>query len=184
MENKIQEKTKIDIILPNYNSSKFILQTIDSILKQTYKNWKLIIVDDFSDTETKNILKKISKRKNIKVFYLNKNHGAGFCRNFAIKKSNSPYVAFIDSDDIWEKDKLKKQISFMKKNNFSFSYTDYKTFDGKKRKVNNPSKIDYSYFLKNTSIATSTMMIKRNIIGNIKFTNTKICEDFFLNVSF
>ncbi len=63
MENKIQEKTKIDIILPNYNSSKFILQTIDSILKQTYKNWKLIIVDDFSDTETKNILKKVSKRK-------------------------------------------------------------------------------------------------------------------------
>ena len=129
MENKIQEKTKIDIILPNYNSSKFILQTIDSILKQTYKNWKLIIVDDFSDTETKNILKKISKRKNIKVFYLNKNYGAGFCRNFAIKKSNSPYVAFIDSDDIWEKDKLKNQISFMKKNSFSFSYTDYKTFD-------------------------------------------------------
>ena len=55
MENKIQEKTKIDIILPNYNSYKFILQTIDSILKQTYTKWKLIIVDDFSDTETKNI---------------------------------------------------------------------------------------------------------------------------------
>ena len=138
MENKKKEKTKIDIILPNYNSSKFIIKTIDSILKQTYKNWKLIIVDDFSDIETKNILKKISKKKNIKVFYLNKNHGAGFCRNFAIKKSNSPYLAFIDSDDIWEKDKLKKQISFMKKNNFSFSYTDYKTFGEKKRKVNNP----------------------------------------------
>jgi len=179
MENKIQEKTKIDIILPNYNSSKFIVKTIDSILKQTYKNWKLIIVDDFSDTKTKNILKKIPKRKNIKVFFLNKNHGAGYCRNFAIKKSNSPYVAFIDSDDVWEKNKLKKQIIFMKKNNFSFSYTDYKTFDEKKRKVNNPSKINYSYFLRNTSIATSTMMIKRNIIGNIKFTNTKICEDFF-----
>ena len=64
MENKIQKKTKIDIILPNYNSSKFIFQTINSILKQTYKSWKLIIVDDFSDTKTKNILKKISKRKN------------------------------------------------------------------------------------------------------------------------
>ena len=56
MENKIQKKTKIDIILPNYNSSKFIFQTINSILKQTYKSWKLIIVDDFSDTKTKNIL--------------------------------------------------------------------------------------------------------------------------------
>ena len=122
MENKIQEKTKIDIILPNYNSSKFIFQTINSILKQTYKNWKLIIVDDFSDTQTKNILKEISKRKNIKVFYLNKNHGAGFCRNFAIKKSNSPYVAFIDSDDIWEKDKLKTNKFYEKKQFFIFIY--------------------------------------------------------------
>ena len=179
MENKKKEKIKIDIILPNYNSSKFIIKTVESILRQTYKNWKLIIVDDFSNIETKNILKKISKKKNIKVFFLNKNRGAGFCRNFAIKKSNSPYVAFIDSDDIWKKDKLKKQISFMKNNNFLFSYTDYKTFGKKNRKVNNPSKIDYTGFLKNTSIATSTMMIKRKIIGNVKFTNTKICEDFF-----
>ena len=179
MENKKKEKTKIDIILPNYNSSKFIIKTIESILRQTYKNWKLIIVDDFSNIETKNILKKISKRKNIKVYFLNKNRGAGFCRNFAIKKSNSPYIAFIDSDDTWKKDKLKKQISFMKNNDFLFSYTDYKTFGEKNRKVSNPSKIDYTGFLRNTSIATSTMMIKRNIIGNIKFTDTKICEDFF-----
>ena len=103
MENKKKEKTKVDIILPNYNSSKFIIKTIKSILKQTFKDWKLIIVDDFSDNKTKNILKKISKNKNIKVFFLNKNRGAGFCRNFAIKKSSSPYLAFIDSDDIWKK---------------------------------------------------------------------------------
>ena len=179
MENKKKEKTKIDIILPNYNSSQFIIKTIKSILNQSYKNWKLIIVDDFSDKKTKNILKKISKKKNVKIFFLNKNYGAGFCRNFAIKKSNSPYLAFIDSDDIWEKDKLKKQISFMKKNNFSFSYTDYKTFGEKNRKVNSPTKLNYYDFLRNTSIATSTMMIKRNVIGNIRFTNTKICEDFF-----
>ena len=179
MENKEKKKTKIDIILPNYNSSQFIVKTVNSILKQTYKNWKLIIVDDFSDKKTKKILKEISKNKNIKVFFLNKNHGAGFCRNFAIKKSKSPYLAFIDSDDTWEKDKLKKQLNFMKKNNFSFSYTDYKTFGDKKRKVDNPSKLNYFDFLRNTSIATSTMMVKRDLIGNIKFTNTKICEDFF-----
>ena len=67
----------------------------------------------------------------------------------------------------------------MKKNNLSFSYTNYKTFGEKRVKVNNPSKLNYFEFLRNTSIATSTMMIKRTIIGNIKFTNTKICEDFF-----
>ena len=92
MANKKKEKTKIDIILPNYNSSEFIIKTIKSILKQTYKNWKLIIVDDCSDKKTINILKQISKNKNTKVFFLNKNHGAGFCRNLAIKKSNSSYI--------------------------------------------------------------------------------------------
>ena len=178
MENKKKEKTKIDIILPNFNSSQFITKTINSILRQSYKNWKLIIIDDCSDKETKNLLKKISKKK-IKVYFLKENRGAGYCRNLAIKKSKSPFIAFIDSDDTWQKDKLKKQLGFMKKNNFSFSYTNYKTFGEKKRNVNSPSKLNYSKFLRNTSIATSTMMIKREIIGNIKFTNTKICEDFF-----
>jgi teichuronic acid biosynthesis glycosyltransferase TuaG len=178
MENK-KQKTKIDIILPNYNSSQFILETVKSILGQTYKNWKLIIVDDCSNEETISILKKIKKNKKIKIFWLKKNHGAGFCRNYAIKKSYSPYIAFIDSDDLWGKNKLKKQINFMKKNDYSFSYTDYETFGDKIKKVSNPQKLNYFNFIKNTSIATSTMMIKRNVISNSKFTNTKICEDYY-----
>ena len=140
MENKKKEKTKIDIILPNYNSSQFIIRTINSILNQTYKSWKLIIVDDFSNKETQDILKKFSKKNKIKVYWSNKNRGAGYCRNYAIKKSNSPYLAFIDSDDVWKKDKLKKQINFMKKNNCSFSYTNYETFGDKNKKVDSPSK--------------------------------------------
>ena len=159
MENKEKEKTKIDIILPNYNSSKFIIRTIKSILNQTYKSWKLIIVDDFSNKKTKDILKKFSKKNKIKIYWSNKNRGAGYSRNYAIKKSNSPYLAFIDSDDVWKKDKLKKQISFMKKNNCSFSYTNYETFGDKNKKVNSPSKLSYSSFIKNTSIANSTMMV-------------------------
>jgi len=178
MENN-KKKTKIDIILPNYNSSRFILETVKSILGQTYKNWKLIIVDDCSNKETTSILKKIKKNKKIKIFWLKKNHGAGFCRNYAIKKSFSPYIAFIDSDDLWGKNKLKKQINFMKKNDYSFSYTDYETFGDKIKKVSNPQKLNYFNFIKNTSIATSTMMIKRNVISNSKFTNTKICEDYY-----
>ncbi len=179
MENKEKEKTKIDIILPNYNSSQFIVRTIRSVLNQNYKNWKLIIVDDSSNKETKDILKKFSKKNKIKVYWSSKNRGAGYCRNYAIKKSNSSYIAFIDSDDIWKKDKLKKQINFMKKNNCSFSYTNYETFGDKNKKVNNPSKLSYSSFIKNTSIATSTMMIRRDKINNIKFANTKICEDYY-----
>ncbi len=179
MANKKKEKIEVDIILPNYNSSNYIIKTVNSILNQSYKNWKLIIVDDFSDEKTIKILKKNFINKNIKIYFLKKNRGAGFCRNYAIKKSSSPYLAFIDSDDIWEREKLKKQINFMKKNNYSFSYTDYVTFGDKNRKIKTPKKINFSNFIKNTAIATSTMIVKRDKIKNIKFTNSKICEDYY-----
>ena len=179
MANKKKEKIEVDIILPNYNSSNYIIKTVNSILNQSYKNWKLIIVDDFSDEKTIKILKRNFINKNIKIYFLKKNRGAGFCRNYAIKKSSSPYLAFIDSDDIWEREKLKKQINFMKKNNYSFSYTDYVTFGDKNRKIKTPKKINFSNFIKNTAIATSTMIVKRDKINNIKFTNSKICEDYY-----
>ena len=179
MENKKKRKTQIDIILPNFNSQEFIAETIKSIIKQSYSNWKLIIIDDNSNKKTKEILKKFIKNKKIKIYWFKKNQGAGFCRNYGIKKTKSPYIAFIDSDDIWKKDKLKNQFHFMKKNNYSFSYTYYETFGDKKKIITPPLSFNYSSFIRNTSIATSTMMVKRKDINNIKFTNTKICEDYF-----
>ena len=176
MENK---KTEVDIILPNYNSSEFIEKTIDSVIAQTHKNWNLIIVDDCSDEKTKKILNKYSQNKNIQIVFLDKNKGAAFCRNNALELSKSEYVAFLDSDDLWVKDKLIKQINFMKKNNYSFSYTDYVTFGDKNREIKTPKKINFSNFIKNTAIATSTMIVKRDKIKNIKFTNSKICEDYY-----
>ncbi len=171
---------KVDIILPNYNSSLYLEETINSIIRQNYKNWKLIIVDDASNNETKDILKKYSKLKKIKTYMLKKNHGAGYCRNYAIKRSKSPYLAFIDSDDLWKKNKLKNQISYMEKNNYQFTYTCYKTFGlGKKKLITPPSKLNFFNFIHNTSIGTSTMMVKRKAINQIKFTNSKVCEDFY-----
>ena len=109
---------------------------------------------------------------------LKKNRGAGFCRNYAIKKTKSPYIAFIDSDDIWKKNKLKNQINFMKKNDYSFTYTNYETFGERKKFIITPFNFSYSSFIRNTSISTSTMMVKRKDIKNIKFTNTKIRFEF------
>ena len=102
-----------------------------------------------------------------------------YCRNLGIKKSNSKYLAFIDSDDTWNKNKLKLQISFMEKRNLDFTFTYYKTIGLKKRNIKTPLNFTYFSFIKNTSIATSTMIVKRKILKNIKFTNTKICEDYF-----
>ena len=177
MANK--KEKKIDIILPNFNSSGYIKETIKSIIDQTFKNWKLIIVDDCSDKKTRTLLKKFSKNKRIKIYWLKKNKGAGFCRNYAIKKSKSPYLAFIDSDDIWKKDKLETQLRFMENNNYLFTYTNYETF-GKKIKFISPAKeYDFKKFVNDTSICTSTMIIKKNILKNIKFINSEICEDYF-----
>ena len=176
MENK---KTEVDIILPNYNSYEYVDKTILSVLKQSFVNWRLIIIDDFSDIKTRRKIKKYEKLQKVKVYWLKENKGAAYCRNFAIRKSKSKFLAFIDSDDIWEKNKLKLQIQYMKKNNYDFTYTYYKTFGLKFKKITPPNKLNFDKFIKNTSIATSTMMIKRKIAKNIKFTNTKICEDYY-----
>ena len=173
---------KISIILPNYNSAKYLSRTISSILSQTYKKWELILVDDCSNKETIQILRKFEKNKKIKVFYLKKNKGAAYCRNFAIKKSKSDYLAFIDSDDLWKKNKLEKQLNFMENNKLEFSYTNYfAKIESKSeiKEVMSPKKISFEEFTNNTAIATSTMMAKREIVKNIKFTPTEICEDYF-----
>ena len=177
-------QTSVDIILPNYNSAPYLSETIDSIIHQTFKNWKLTIVDGNSNIETKKILKKYENNPNINIIWLKKNKRPGFCRNLAIRNSKSEYIAFIDADDIWEDEKLSKQLDFMIKNKYYFTYTNYLTFKSEDKHNNfneiSPEKFfTFEKFIKSTSIATSTMMIKRSSIGNIKFSNTKICEDYF-----
>ena len=177
------KKTEVDIILPNFNSSKFIDSTIRSVINQSYKNWKLVIVDDSSDTETIKKLKKYEKLKKIKILWLKKNKGTAYCRNLAIKNSKSEFIAFLDSDDLWEKNKLKIQLGFMKRKKLNFSYTNYKTFGQKQRNVKSPKQFTFQEFIHNTSIATSSMIVRRKIIRGIKFTDTKICEDYFFKCS-
>jgi glycosyltransferase involved in cell wall biosynthesis len=138
-------KKNVDIILPVYNSRKYILNTINSIIKQSYKFWNLIIIDDFSTDGTyallKDLKKKYSNNSNKIFLYQNiRNKGQAFARNLGLKKSKSEFVAFIDSDDIWERDKLKYQLQFMLSNKYNFTYTDYKTVKNGKRKIIKVSK--------------------------------------------
>ena len=129
-------------------------------------------------------MKNYANHQNINIIWLKKNKRAGFCRNLAIRNSKSEYIAFIDSDDIWEKEKLSQQLDFMIKNNYHFTYTNYLPFRSAKKQNNleeiKPAKyFTFEKFTRNTSIATSTMIIKKSSIGNTKFSNTKICEDYF-----
>ena len=127
---------KVEIVLPNYNSAAYLEETINSIINQTFENWNLTIVDANSNNETQQILRKYINHKKINIIFLKKNKKAGFCRNLAIRKSESEYIAFIDSDDLWEKDKLFKQLDFMIQNKHYFTYTNYQPFIGEKKEKN------------------------------------------------
>jgi teichuronic acid biosynthesis glycosyltransferase TuaG len=116
----------VSIITPSYNSSKFIKDCVNSVFSQTYKNWEMIIVDDCSEDNSKEIISELStKDKRIKPIFLEKNVGAAEARNTAIRQSKGKYVAFLDSDDLWNPKKLEIQLSFMNKNEIVFSYTNY-----------------------------------------------------------
>ena len=133
MLDKLTDVT-VEIVLPNYNSEAYLVETINSIINQTFKNWKLTIVDGNSNIETQKILKNYINHSKINIIQLKKNKRAGFCRNLAIRNSKSDYIAFIDSDDIWEKEKLSKQIDFMIKNKYHFTYTNYLPFKSERKK--------------------------------------------------
>lgn len=163
------EEDLVSIIMPSYNSEIFIWKSINSVLQQSYENWELIIVDDFSLDNTLDNLKQNVIDKRIKIIGLNSNMGAAFSRNEGLKIARGQFIAFLDSDDIWEKDKLKLQIDFMKKNDIGFSYTSYKRVSEKtfqlRKVVPVIDKVNYSGLLKNTLIACSTVCINRSITG-------------------
>lgn len=173
----------VSIIIPFYKKKIFFPKTLLSIINQKHKKLEIIIVYDDIEIEDLNFLKKISKiDRRINLIINKKNIGAGLSRNKAMKLAKGNFLAFIDSDDIWKKSKLKKQIFFMSKNNYDFTYTRYETFSDVNNKINYinpPKKLSYLGFIKNTSIGTSTMIIKRKIAKKIKFLNTKICEDYY-----
>ena len=172
----------IDIIMPNYNNANFLDQSIQSVINQSFKNWKIYIVDDSSTDNSKDIILKYKNNKKIKSFFLKKNRGPSYCRNYAISKSKSHLIAFLDSDDFWSKEKLSKQINFMKKKKLLFTFTDYVPFINRSEKylkaTNIKKMLNYKDFIHDSSIGTSTMIVKRSLIQGIKFKKTNIMEDY------
>lgn len=179
-----KKEEPVDIIMPNYNKGTYIKEAIESVVNQSYKNWKLFIIDDNSDDSSKKEIKKFIKKKNIKIFFLKKNKGPSYCRNIGLKKSKSKFIAFLDSDDFWLKDKLKLQINFMIKNNFHFTFTDYvpilqsKNSIKKLKTTNIENFFNFDKFIKNSSINTSTMILEKKFIKNLYFKNVALMEDY------
>ena len=175
----------VSIILPYYKKRDYIVDTLRSVLKQTYKNFEIIIIFDDEDKKDLNFIKTlVNLDKRIILIVNKKSLGAGLSRNFGIKKSKGKYVSFIDADDLWEKNKLKFQIKYMKKRNYLISHTNYTIIDSennilKKRLAKNFNNVDK--LLKSCDIGLSSVIVKKEILNNdCLFADLKTKEDFVL----
>ncbi len=176
---------KVSIIIPYYKKKNYINLTINSVLKQTFKNIEILIIYDDPNKSELSLIQRLKKKdKRIKLIINKKNIGPGYSRNKGLAKAKGNYVAFVDSDDLWKRKKLEKQISFMEKNNINFSYTSYDQIDknGKKIKtISAPKNQSYQSLLKDCKIGLSTVVLKKKILKkNFKFPSLTTKEDLFL----
>lgn len=175
---------KVSIITPSYNSSKFIKHTIGSILNQAFLDWELIIVDDCSTDNSCEVIQKfVELDRRIKLIKLEKNSGAAVARNTGIENATGRFIAFLDSDDTWHPEKLEKQVSFMLKNDYAFTYTQYHKVSENGDKVGElyfPSKTNYHNLLKTCVIGCLTAMYDTHKIGKVYFPLIRKRQDFAL----
>lgn len=132
----MNDKELVSIIMPSYKCGNYILESINSVTAQTYKNWELIIVDDCSgDSTIDKVLELKSHDDRISLYQNTSNSGAAVSRNTALTKAKGRWIAFLDSDDLWEPTKLEKQIKFMEDNGYAFTYHDYVEIDESSKEV-------------------------------------------------
>jgi glycosyltransferase involved in cell wall biosynthesis len=168
--------------MPSYDTAKYIDKAIDSVLKQTYTNWELIIVDDCSPDNTDDIVKPYLSDERIKYYKNEKNSGAAMSRNRALREAKGKWIAFLDSDDLWMPDKLEKQIRFMERNGYQFSYTNYSEIDvnGKRNgiTVTGPKRITKTGMYNYCWPGCLTVMYDRDVVGLIQIADIKKNNDY------
>lgn len=166
---------KVSVIIPVYNCEKFLKHTISSVLNQTFQNWEAVIVNDASTDGSLTVAYEFAKHDpRIKIVNQEKNCGVGACRNKGMEAATGRYLAFLDSDDLWSKEKLARQLAFMQQNNAAASHTGYAFMSEKgevlvKGKVEVDHEIGLERYMKTTQIGTSTVMIDRQKIPYLRF---------------
>lgn len=174
------KKGLVSIIMPTYNCGKFIAETIKTVLEQTYTNWELVIVDDCSKDDTEQVVKSFNDSR-IRYYKLEQNSGAAVARTTAMQKAEGEYMAFLDSDDLWKKDKLEKQLKFMKDNKYNFTCTAYEQVDEQGNKlgktIKTKKKADYNRILLDCPVGNSTVMYNVSALGKFEVPNIRKRND-------
>ena len=173
----------VSIVTPVYNAERFIEQTIQSVLAQTYTDWELLLIDDCSTDNSGKIIQRYAEQdERIKYHRLQVNSGAAVARNTAIGLAQGEYLAFLDSDDLWISNRLERQLSYMKANNAAFVFARIRMIDRQgnilKENVPIPSMVNYKTLLKRTVIATSTVLLDRKRTGNFAMPLRRGGQDY------
>ena len=171
----------VSIITPSYNTARFIAETIDCVLAQTYTNWEMIIVDDCSTDDTDAVVGGYTDSR-IRYLKNEKNSGAAVSRNRALREAKGKWIAFLDSDDLWEPNKLEKQIAFMERFGYHFSYTNYREIDDDGNSLDTawtgPQKISRLAMYSFNYMGCLTVMYDREYVGPIQIADLKKRNDY------
>lgn len=164
----------VTIITPCYNSADFVALTINSVLEQSYTNWELIVIDDKSKDNTTAVIETYAQQhNNIKLIKLEQNGGVANARNVGLAEAKGKYIAFLDSDDIWLKDKLAKQVAYMEEKNLPMTFCAYQRIDEAgaviSGKIEVPNSVNYKKLLSHNVIIFSTSLTLKSAIGNTRF---------------
>lgn len=176
---------EVTVITANYNCEKFITDTINSVLQQTFQNWEMIIVDDRSTDKSVAIIESFcSQEPRITLIKLQENTGPAGARNMAISRARGRFMAFLDSDDQWTPDKLDIQIRFMKENNIALSFTEYKKVDEAGNVISGvierPNKVSYNDMLSSNYIPCLTAIYDTSTLGKVYMPDIRKRQDYGL----
>lgn len=175
-------KDMVSVIMPSFHTASYIAQAIRSVQRQTYKNWELLIVDDGSSDDTDAVVAGFLEDKRIRYLKNETNLGAAMSRNRALREAKGRWIAFLDSDDLWGKCKLEKQIEFMIKNGCHFSYTKYEEMDEKSKRtgviVSGPKHITKRKMYDYCWPGCLTVMYDSRVVGRLQIMDIKKNNDY------
>ena len=175
----------VSIIMPSWNTGKYIVESINCVIAQTYPNWELIIVDDCSTDNTDEIVASFEDSR-IKYFKNENNIGAALTRNRAMSEAKGEWIAFLDSDDLWMPEKLEKQLEFMNSHGYVFSYTEYEKIDEEGKAMNvyvtGPDSVNKRKMYHYDYIGQLTMMYSAKYFGLIQIKDIKKNNDYAIRL--